>query len=224
MRKVKAIVFDVGGTLIFPAKSVGETYAVFANRYGVKLQAEATTLAFSAAFKGCSPRGKDSVPHNGDDRTWWKLVVRRSLPEGVFSDTKVFDEFFEAVYLHYAKPDAWELYPEVTEVLDALRDFPVDLVVLSNWDARVHSVLDGLGIGEQLARRFVSGELGWEKPDPAIYRHVSDVLKISPGSLLSVGDHKANDVDAPKKAGWQALQVERPKRDLWAVVPTLKTR
>lgn len=224
MAKIRAIVFDVGGTLICPAMPVGETYAAFANRHGVKLQAEPTTLAFAAAFKGCSPRGKDAVPHDGDDRDWWKRVVRRSLPDGVFADEKVFAEFFEAVYLHYAKPEAWELYPEVVEVLEALRDHPVDLVVLSNWDARVHPVLDGHGIGERLTHRFVSGELGWEKPDPAIYRHVSEVLRIPPGSLLSVGDHKANDVDAPKKAGWQALQIERPKRDLWAVVSRLKGR
>ena len=136
MAKVRAIVFDVGGTLICPAKPVGETYAAFAQRHGVKLQAEATTAAFVAAFKGCSPRGKDAVPHNGDDRAWWKQVVRRSLPEGVFADAKVFDEFFEAAYLHYAKPEAWELYPEVVEVLEALRDFPVDLVVLSTGSKR----------------------------------------------------------------------------------------
>jgi len=73
-------------------------------------------------------------------------------------------------------------------------------------------------------RRFISAELGWEKPDPAIFRHVTEELRLPPGSLLSVGDHARNDVEAPRKAGWQALQIERPKRDLWAVVQALKTR
>jgi putative hydrolase of the HAD superfamily len=224
MSKVRAIVFDVGGTLICPARPVGETYAAFAYRYGVKLQAEPTTAAFAAAFKGCSPRAKDAVPNNGDDRAWWKEVVRRSLPETLFADAKVFDEFFEAVYQHYAKPEAWEVYPEVAEVLEALRDYPVELVVLSNWDSRLHPVLDGHGLGEYLPRRFVSTELGWEKPDPAIYRHVSDVLRIPAAAILSVGDHARNDVEAPRKAGWQTLQIERPKRDLWAVQAALKRR
>jgi putative hydrolase of the HAD superfamily len=224
MSKIQAIVFDVGGTLICPARPVGETYAAFAHRYGVKLQAEPTTLAFAAAFKGCSPRDKDAVPRDGNDRAWWKLVVRRSIPEGLFADARAFDDFFEAVYLHYAKPEAWEVYPEVAEVLEALRDYPADLVVLSNWDARVHPVLDGHGLGEHLPKRFVSSELGWEKPDPAIYRHVSDVLGVPAGSLLSVGDHARNDIEGPRKAGWQTLQIERPKRDLWAVIAALKRR
>jgi putative hydrolase of the HAD superfamily len=224
MPKVRAIVFDAGGTLICPARAVGETYAAFAHRYGVKLSADPTTEAFFAAFKGCSPRAKDAVPNNGDDRAWWKQVVQRSMPEGSFADRTAFDQFFEEVYLYYAKPEAWEVYPEVMEVLETLRDYPVDLFVLSNWDSRLHPVLDGHGLGEYLPKRFISTELGWEKPDPAIYRHVSDVLKLPAASLLSVGDHARNDVEAPRKAGWQVLQIERPKRDLWSVIKALKGR
>jgi FMN phosphatase YigB (HAD superfamily) len=37
-----------------------------------------------------------------------------------------------------------------------------------------------------------------------------------------VGDNARNDVEAPRKAGWQTLQIERPKRDLWSVVGALK--
>jgi putative hydrolase of the HAD superfamily len=224
MPKVRAIVFDAGGTLICPARPVGETYAVFAKRHGVKLSAESTTTAFFTAFKGCSPRAKNTVPSNGDDRAWWKLVVQGSMPEGTFTDCKVFDQFFEEVYLYYAKPEAWEVYPEVMEVLETLRDYPVDFLVLSNWDSRLHPVLDGHGLGEYLPKRFISTELGWEKPDPAIYRHVSEVTKIPAASLLSVGDHARNDVEAPRKAGWQVLQIERPKRDLWSIIKALKGR
>ena len=223
MPKVRAIIFDVGGTLICPAKPVGETYAAFAYQYGEKLAVEATTTAFVAAFNAC-PRETGGVPSDGDDRAWWKQVVRRSLPGEVFANPKNFDFFFEAVYLHYARPEAWDVYPEVMEVLNTLRDYDVDLALLSNWDNRLHSVLDGHGIGEFLPRRFISTELGWEKPDPAIYRHVAEQLRHPPGSLLSVGDHARNDVEAPRKAGWQALQIERPKRDLWSVVQKLKAK
>lgn len=224
MPKVRAIVFDAGGTLICPARSIGETYAAFAHRHGVKLAAGATDEAFFKAFKGGSPREKNAVPSDGNDRAWWKQVVRRSLPDGVLADQKIFDEFFESIYLYFARPEAWEVYPEVMEVLEALRDYPIDLIVLSNWDARLHPVLDGHGVGEFLPRRFISTELGWEKPDPAIYRHVADRLGVPAGSILSVGDNVRNDIEAPRKAGWQVLQIERPKRDLWSVVHALKRR
>jgi len=218
MARIRAIVFDVGGTLIYPIDPIGETYARFACRHRVKLPILATTDAFHQAMKSCSPRPKGTIPNNGDDRNWWKQVVKRSLPEQAFSDKTAFETFFEEVYLHYAKPEAWGIYPEVFEVLEALRDRAIDLAILSNWDGRLNSVLDGNGLGEFLRSRFISAELGWEKPDPAIYRHVADVLRIQPHSLLSVGDDHRNDIEGPRKAGWQTVQIERPRRDLWEVV------
>ena len=223
MGQVRAIVFDVGGTLIYPANPVGETYARFAHAHGIRLPAEATTTAFREAMKSCA-RAKGTVPSDGNDRAWWKQVVLRSLPEKTFSEPDVFEAFFEEVYLYYAKPEAWGVYPEVPEVLEALRDHAVDLAVLTNWDGRLHPVLDGHGLGEWLHHRFISAELGWEKPDLAIYRHVADVLRLPPDNLLSVGDDPRNDVEGPRRAGWQAVQIERPKRDLWAAVRAIAKR
>jgi putative hydrolase of the HAD superfamily len=229
MVRIRAIVFDVGGTLIYPADPVGETYARFALAHGVKLQPEATTVTFRQAMKACSPRAKGAVPTDGNDRAWWKQVVRRSMAPQVFVSSQAFTEdafeaFFEELYLYFAKPEAWGIYPEVLEVLEALRDHAVDLVVLSNWDARLHAVLDGSGLGGYLPQRFISAELGWEKPDPAIYRHVAEILHQPPTALLSVGDDPRNDVEGPRKAGWQAVQIERPKRDLWTVVRAVTGR
>ena len=224
MVRIRAVVFDVGGTLVYPADPVGETYAKFAHKRGVKLASEATTTAFREAFKSCSPRAKGAVPRDGNDRAWWKQVVAKSTIDKAFPDPAAFEEFFEDVYLHFAKPEAWGIYPEVFEVLEALRDHGVELAVLSNWDARLHTVLDGSGLGEYLPNRFISAELGWEKPDPAIYRHVTEILRLQPGSLLSVGDEAKNDIEGPRRAGWQALQVERPKRDLWAAVRAVTKR
>ncbi len=218
MARIRAIVFDVGGTLIYPADPVGETYAKFAYRHGVKLPAEATTNAFRLAMKEGGPRAKGTIPTDGDDRVWWKQIVHASLQENKFTDPAAFETFFEEVYLHFAKPEAWGVYPEVLEVFEALRDRGVDMVVLSNWDARLHSVLDGHGLGEYFGQRFISAELGWEKPDPAIYRHVAEILRLPAASLLSVGDDPRNDLEGPRKAGWKAVQIERPKKDLWAAV------
>jgi putative hydrolase of the HAD superfamily len=224
MGRIRAIVFDMGGTLIYPADPVGETYARFARAHGVKLHAEATTTAFREAMKSSSPRAKGSIPSDGNDRAWWKEIVRRSMPEQSFTEKKAFETFFEDVYLYFGKPEAWGVYPEVLEVMEALRDHPVELVALSNWDGRLHAVLDGNGLGGYLNKRFISAELGWEKPDPAIYRHVAEILRLPPTAFLSIGDDPKNDVEGPKKAGWQAVQIERPKRDLWSAVRAVTGR
>jgi putative hydrolase of the HAD superfamily len=222
MISIRAVIFDAGGTLIHPARPVGETYARFARTHGIELASDATTAAFRAAMQRASPRAPGSVPSNGDDRAWWKQVVRGSLADRDFVESPKFETFFEEVYLYYAHPEAWEIYPEVSEVLKALRDEPVVLAVLSNWDARLHSVLDGNGLGSLLPTRFISAELGWEKPEPAIYRQVEQALQLPPETLLSIGDDLRNDVEAPRQAGWQAVQVDRPAIDLWAAVRAVR--
>jgi len=224
MARIRAVVFDVGGTLLYPADPVGETYAKYARKCGVKLAPEATETAFREAFRSCSPRAKGAVPRDGNDRAWWKQVVAKSTIDKAFPDPAAFEAFFEDVYQFFAKPDAWGIYPEVLEVLEDLRDREIDLCVLSNWDARLHTVLDGGPLGEYFNNRFISAELGWEKPDPAIYRHVVESMRIKPEAILSVGDDAKNDIEGPKRAGWQTLQVERPKRDLWSAVRAISKR
>jgi putative hydrolase of the HAD superfamily len=224
MTRIRAIVFDVGGTLIYPADPVGETYAKFARKCGVRLSPEATETAFREAFRSSSPRAKGAVPRDGNDRAWWKQVVAKSTIDKAFADPAAFETFFEDVYQFFAKPEAWGIYPEVLEVLEDLRDREIDLCVLSNWDGRLNTVLDGGPLGEYLGTRFISAELGWEKPDPAIYRHVVESMRIKPESILSVGDDAKNDIEGPKRAGWQAIQVERPKRDLWSAVRAITKR
>jgi len=224
MARIRAIVFDVGGTLLYPADPVGETYAKHARKYGVKLSPEATETAFREAFRSCSPRAKGAVPRDGNDRAWWKQVVAKSTIDKAFPNPEAFETFFEDVYQFFAKPEAWGIYPEVLEVFEDLRDREINLCVLSNWDARLNTVLDGNGLGEFLSNRFISAELGWEKPDAAIYRHVMESLRIKPEAILSVGDDPKNDIEGPKRAGWQAIQIERPKRDLWAAVRAIAKR
>ncbi len=135
------------------------------------------------------------MPRDGDDRAWWKQIVAKSTIDKSFPDPAAFETFFEEVYQFFAKADAWGIYPEVLEVLEELRDHEVDLCVLSNWDARLHTVLDGSPLGEYFNSRFISAELGWEKPDPAIYRHVGEILRVKPECLLSVGDDAKNDIE-----------------------------
>ncbi len=146
MAKIRAVVFDVGGTLVYPNDPVGETYARFAKPHGCRISADAANIAFHEAMEAHSPRDKGSVPTNGNERIGWKKVVRHSLTTDAFPKADAFDKFFEVDYLYFAKPEAWGAYPEVPEVMEDLRYRWVDLGALSNWDGRLHAVLDGHGL------------------------------------------------------------------------------
>ncbi len=216
--KIKVVFFDAGGTLLRPAQSIGETYARLARNYGQNWDADLLQKGFKSAFKRLRPRPDAEVSTDGDERTWWKRVVLGTLDDVAVPDTFPFDDFFEELYRHYTRPDVWRVYPDVYLVLEKLRARGLKLAVLSNWDARLRSLINGLDLSVYFDAILISGELGAEKPSPTIYNAAVKQLGISPAQALMVGDDPLNDYWAPQKSGWHAVLVERPRNDLQVVL------
>jgi len=99
------------------------------------------------------------------------------------------------------------LFPEVLEVLAKARAVGLRLAVCSNlaseYGPAVRKLLPGLD-----AYTF-SFEVGAAKPDPRIFRQVSDELGCAPGEVVFVGDSKRCDFDGPQAYGMQARWLAR---------------
>jgi len=54
-------------------------------------------------------------------------------------------------------------------------------------------------------RLFVSGAVGWDKPDPQIFHHVNQLTGTLPESSYYIGDSWRNDVVGALAAGWQMI-------------------
>ncbi|QHT58991.1 HAD family hydrolase [Paenibacillus lycopersici] len=54
-------------------------------------------------------------------------------------------------------------------------------------------------------RRFISGALGWDKPDPRLFRHVNEATGTTPADSVYVGDSWRNDVIGALEAGWRVI-------------------
>lgn len=216
--KIKAVFFDAGGTLLRPARSIGETYAEIARHYGQRWDPAALGEGFKVAFKRRRPRPDAEVATNGDERAWWRLVVEETLTVVERPESFPFDHYFEELYYVYARPELWRVYPEVSSVLEILRARGLRLAVLSNWDWRLRPLLEGLDLAPFFETVLISGEHGAEKPSPKLYAAALATLGLEPHEALMVGDDPLNDYWAPQKAGWHSLLVERPKQDLGAVL------
>jgi putative hydrolase of the HAD superfamily len=132
------------------------------------------------------------------------------------------DAFFEAVYGHFAEPGVWDLYPEATEVLEALHG-RFELAVISNFDGRLRMILEHLGVSKFFAHIFLSSELGADKPDPEIYRRGLGLNGVQPNEALHVGDDPERDWKGATAAGLSIFRLERPRnslRDLLSILPS----
>ena len=225
---LKVVFFDAVGTLIHLPRSVGEHYVEVAQQFGARWDPARVDRAFRAAWANSPDRVSDHRPRADDDKGWWRDLVARVLAD-VLSDSPQAnfnaENYFEAVYAHFAQPGVWSVYPEACEVLGALRGQGLALGVLSNFDRRLYAVLDDLGLTQFFEHLVISSEVGADKPDPFVFQYALNLFGVSPDAAMHVGDDPKRDGGA-EAAGLRVFRLERPAgtlRDVIALATPLQT-
>ena len=220
---IRAILFDAAGTLFFLTKTVGDHYACVGRQCGLDLDAQELDRAFHIAWQEMPRRSAIEGPRENDDKGWWRELVGRVFDQ-VTPSLSEFDRdnFFEVAYEHFAEPGVWELYPEVPDVLEQLRE-RFQVAVISNFDGRLRFILQNLGISTYFAHLFISSELGADKPDPEIFRRALKLIHLNVDEVLHVGDDPERDWKAASAAGLSVFRLDRPRNSLRDLLLTLTT-
>lgn len=213
------LLLDATGTLIEPAESVGTVYSRHFGEFGVTMSAEDVENTFRPALEGASIPDYASFDSGEDaERAWWMDLVRRILRSGHetagrLADSSRFEACFEGLFAHYADPGAWEVFPEVVPFLRSASRH-ARLAIVSNFDARLVPILEGLGILRYFDHVVTSGQARSGKPDPAIFRRALRLLGARPEEAAHAGDSLIADVAGAKAAGIAAFHLTRPTRSL----------
>lgn len=240
MAGVRAVFFDVAGTLLHPAEPVGTTYARILVAHGIPIHPEAAQSAFlevwrerpgpwvSRAVADGGRRSGTDAPGgaDGDDRekSWWREtvaeVIRRcGAPEAAVGTG--FAAAFEEIFACFGRGSAWVLFPEVRSVLDRFRAAGHRLFVLSNFDRRLHGVLRDLGIRDRFEGIVISAEAGAAKPDAAIFAVAAAAAGLAPDECLHVGDDPVADWAGAESAGFRVWRLDRSEGTLDALAAAL---
>ncbi len=209
-KTIKAVFFDAAGTLIKPVRPVGDSYAAIAEAYGLKVSAAQIHDRFRACFAAAPPLAFPGVPLAGIEvleRNWWKELVRKIFrPWPPFDD---FDQYFDELFAYFAQTRSWSLYPEVMEILAVLKARGLILDVVSNFDSRLITILNGLEVGPWFEEIFISSRVGYAKPDPGRFAAALAHHGLNPENAVHVGDDRQNDLHGAANAGLKAILVER---------------
>ncbi len=207
---IQAVFFDAAGTLIKTTKSIGESYAVIAEKYGVQVAPADLLPRFHASFEGSRPLafpGAKAADISTLEQAWWKGVVKQVFsPFGPFEN---FDAYFEELFAHFARAESWVVYPDARETLAALSERGIKLAVVSNFDSRLITILRGLGLAAWFDGIFVSSSAGYAKPDRRIFDFVLNARQLAPENVLHIGDSITNDVHGAANAGIKGILVDR---------------
>jgi putative hydrolase of the HAD superfamily len=205
MNDITFVYFDAGGTLLLPHPGVGEIYAEFGRRYGSSLDADELTRRFRAAFRRQEALDAEIGWRTDDARELarWRAIVAEAL-----DDVTEPDACFEALYRHFARPDAWACPPETAEVLRELAARGYGLGVASNFDERLYAIVAGKPELRPVRLVQTSAAAGWSKPAAAFFDAAARTAGAPPGRILFVGDDLRNDYDGPRAAGFAAVLLD----------------
>jgi putative hydrolase of the HAD superfamily len=151
---VRAVLFDAVDTLIRPYPSVGAVYARAAAACGLRCRSGALEAAFRPAYRELFPGrffGASGLQTSDvRERRWWATVVARTFERAGHPApaAAAIDAAIEA----FGRGAAWRLSAGAVEALRDLAARGITVALVSNYDSRLHRVVEELG---QIGRAHV---------------------------------------------------------------------
>jgi HAD superfamily hydrolase (TIGR01549 family) len=196
----KAILFDVGGTLIhldrrFVIQRLKE--------HGFEVSEADFMRAHACGVTEISRIMRSDNP--GTDSSRWKVYAACLLRE-----LKVDEQKQEAVQRAIWAPQngvqLWRhVEPDTADTLEHLKNAGFRLGIVSNSDGKVASYVEKAGLAGYFDVIVDSGVLGIEKPDPRIFIHACERMNVQPSDTIYVGDIYEIDVVGARTAGLEAM-------------------
>jgi putative hydrolase of the HAD superfamily len=204
------VFLDAGQTLLEADPPVESVYCEAFAAHGVGASVKDVRHAIHATWTEVGElrlRGEERWGNGGGEAGFWRRFVSRiyervggaALPEALL----------HGLVAHFRDERHWRLYPEVRDVLPALRERGLRLIVVSNWDSSLPGLLERLGVTPFLDGLVVSASFGASKPARAIFDEAVRLAGVPAAEALHVGDSLEEDYLAARAAGLQALLVDR---------------
>jgi putative hydrolase of the HAD superfamily len=206
---IDTLFLDAGNTLV----SVDFAWvARELDRRGLACEPETLRRAEAAARPGLSTRLAAGHSTEGEDTFAIYLAgVLARLPEPPDEETarEVARALVPVLRVPGRADRLWRsVMPGVPEALAALRELGLRLVVVSNADGSVERGLRRARLRDFFHEVVDSALVGFEKPDPRIFRHALARVGAQPDRTLHVGDLYHADVMGARAAGVHPLLLD----------------
>ena len=193
MAKPRYVFFDVGNTLLFPNR---------ARMLAPLPEDKHPTLAAWQALERRTKKEFDQGLISGkiDHGFWWTFHTY------LLQEANALDDRMRAAIVENTQNSAnWDqILPGTRAALERIRE-QYAIAVISNADGRIDAVLRRCGIIDCFASITDSGNVGQEKPHPAIFAAALREMKADPAESLYVGDVYSVDYVGARNAGMQAV-------------------
>ncbi len=212
-REIAAVFFDAGETLIHPHPSFVRFFQQICEGHGIKPKEEDIARIADDLMREVEERqerGYSFTATEEGSREFWLRFYRLML-EGLGSGVDgglLAEDLFRA----FSDPSNYRLYPDVLPALEELRSEGYLLGVISNFEPWLVGLLNTLGVRHYFQALIVSGLVGAEKPQKAIFLNALEAAGVEADRAMHVGDSLRADVEGAQRVGMVPVLLDRNDR------------
>lgn len=210
---IEAVFFDAGETLLSPKPSWSELSVEILRRRGHNVALDAMRSAWRHTgehFVRAADEGRTFSTSHEESKTFWVTLYEDLLAFLGIDDRDAPVELYET----FSDPNTYTLFDDSVSTLDALEGRGLKLGVISNFEGWLRGLLDHLDVKHRFDVLAISGELGWEKPDPRIFEWAMEEAGVDAASSVHIGDSPHFDPAPAVELGMHGVLLDRHGR--WA--------
>ena len=218
---VKAVLFDVDFTLIYPGPMFrGEGYQAFCARYGMDVDAS----KFEQGVASAAP-----LLNSADDVYDAEIFIAYTshIIEQMGGRGPRVDQCSREIYREWAACQHFELYDDVPSVLRRLADSGLRIGLISNTHRCLASFQSHFELQGLIAATVSSSEHGFMKPHPSIFAAALQLVDVAAAEAVMVGDNLRHDVEGAMRVGMHGILLHRgdtpPPRAEQLGVPVIRS-
>lgn len=209
---IKAIFFDLDGTLRHSVPSGGDVFTDYARTLGFRISHDDRLRAMRwehLYWANSMDLRDDLLAHSGEtDNFWIEYSRRRLVALGVAP--ALAREYASRVSAHMGteyRPES-VIPDEVRNVLPQLKQAGYLMAVLSNRDKSFVELLQDHQIGEFFDFSIAAGEVNTYKPDPGLFEYAMQRAEVTAREAVYVGDNYFADVVGSRRAGLTPILID----------------
>jgi putative hydrolase of the HAD superfamily len=209
-KPLRAVLFDVGGTLIVENPRRHEIYAEAARARGIDLEPREMRKLMQATAASLPRVTEDG--HFRYSEAWFRGFIERLFVARLGLGRERLDELTEELLARFRDPRSFRVFPHTRELLERLRGRDLILGIVSNWSEALPGLLQRLGILERVDFCLVSALERAEKPEPELFLRALDRAGSRPGETVHAGNDFALDVRGALACGILPVLVDHGHR------------
>ena len=207
---IKAITFDLYGTLAGFTPSRYEIQSQAAAKFGLQLTEEQVLRGYFKADEFMSKQNA-TVPIRSMDSNeklnffaeYERLILSETEPKiGLKTSLNVWKETQNMSY-------SLTVFDDVRSVLKTLKARGFVLAVITNMNTTGPEILHKLELTDQIDFAITSLEANAEKPDKRIFQMAFNKAKCEPEENVHVGDQILSDINGAKQVGSNYILIDR---------------